>query len=68
MRLCTHNAHTMHTQRTHNAHTKHTTHSNTHLTVIVKQQIFADAKRRLGGRDLDVLVVNAFGSTAQVGG
>jgi hypothetical protein len=37
------------------------------LAVIIKQQIFADARKRLGGRELDVLVVNALGSAAQVG-
>ncbi len=36
------------------------------FTVIIKQQIFQDYRRRMG-RDLEVLVVNAFGSTAQVG-
>lgn len=36
------------------------------LSVIIKERIFKEAKEKLGGRDLDVLVVNAFGSTAQV--
>jgi len=36
------------------------------LSVNIKQKIFQDAKKQLGGRDLDVLVVNAYGSTAQV--
>lgn len=34
------------------------------LAVIVKERIFKDARRQLG-RDLEVLVVNAFGSAAQ---
>jgi drug/metabolite transporter (DMT)-like permease len=37
------------------------------LATILKEQIFKDAAKRMGGRQLDVLVVNAYCSTAQVG-
>lgn len=38
------------------------------LATIIKEGIFREAERHLGGRKLDVLVVNAFCSSAQVGG
>ncbi len=36
------------------------------LASIIKEQLFKDAQQRLGGRPLDVFVVNSFGSLAQV--
>ncbi|GMH36475.1 hypothetical protein BSKO_04343 [Bryopsis sp. KO-2023] len=35
------------------------------IAVIAKEKIFADAKEKLGGKDLDLFVVNSFGSLAQ---
>jgi hypothetical protein len=36
------------------------------ITSIVKEKIFADARQQLDGRQLDVSIVNTFGSVAQV--
>jgi hypothetical protein len=38
------------------------------LATIIKEHIFKTAAAQLGGKQLDVLVVNAYCSTAQVGG
>jgi hypothetical protein len=36
------------------------------LATIIKEHIFKSAAKRLGGKQLDVLIVNAYCSTAQV--
>ena len=38
------------------------------LASIIKEKIFADAKEELGGKPLDIFVVNSFGSGAQAVG
>ena len=38
------------------------------LASIIKEKIFADAKETLGGKPLDIFVVNSFGSGAQAVG
>ena len=38
------------------------------LASIIKEKIFADAKEKLGGKPLDIFVVNSFGSGAQAVG
>lgn len=37
------------------------------LATIFKEKIFNDAKQKLGGKQLDIFVVNSFGSAAQAG-
>lgn len=36
------------------------------LASILKEKIFGDAKEKLGGKDLDIFVVNSFGSREPV--
>lgn len=35
------------------------------IAVIIKEKIFAETKEKLGGKDLDLFVVNSYGSLAQ---
>ena len=37
------------------------------LASILKEKIFGDAKEKLGGKDLDIFVVNSFGSRESLG-
>lgn len=37
------------------------------LSAVFKEQIFSNAKEKLGGKDLDLFAVNSFGSAAQAG-